>query len=127
MRINIGRYYIWNTNIHFHYTLGCQKVSGKICFYFVVLVSMMSAYRNWWSGRLSGLKIRAILWKYIAAVQNQIIMYCHSTDQNNNELLEKNNFLNGPPKNLVISQRNGSICNAVSNQLIPLGKTTVLC
>jgi len=22
------------------------------------------AYRNWWSGRLSGLRIRAILWKY---------------------------------------------------------------
>jgi hypothetical protein len=50
-------------------------------------------------------------------------VYCRSSGSKNNILLEKNNFLNRPHKYLVILQRNGSIPNAVSNQLIPLGKT----
>jgi hypothetical protein len=31
-------------NIHSHYTVGCQKVSGKICFYLVLLATMISVH-----------------------------------------------------------------------------------
>jgi hypothetical protein len=81
-RISTGCYYTWETNVHFHYRWWARKCSEIYLVYksCCVVHNDKCACRNWWSDILSGLNIKATLWKKIAAVKTQIIiiiiMYC---------------------------------------------------